>query len=148
MRGGMQNDTSNAEQVAGAEREALNQIVGKYNISEEDIKGKLPSAGSACQLWPGARTWLNVVHQVASLPLHCKAGAQAPNVCLCTQGVQQLLIPASKGFSVRPDTAACPGFPIAARPSAPSTPSIVRQLLPNNMVLQAWLLGSMPAEHI
>ena len=98
MCGGVQNDTSNAEQVAGAERKALNQIVGKYNISEEDIKGKLPSAGSACQLWHGAITWQTVLHQVASLPLDCKAGAQAPSVCLYTQGVEQVLVPGLKKY--------------------------------------------------
>ena len=53
---GAQNDASNAEKVAGAERQALDQIVGKYNISEEDIKSKPPSAGYA---WSAA-AWSNI----------------------------------------------------------------------------------------
>ena len=36
----LQNDASAAQQVAGVEREALKKIVGKYNMSEEDIKSK------------------------------------------------------------------------------------------------------------
>lgn len=51
----MQNDASAAEEVAGAERKALDQIISKYNLSEEDKKSKSPSACCASSGMAGCK---------------------------------------------------------------------------------------------